>query len=119
MKDQLDVPCNESAKSFEMLCEWLYSKCETEMMTLEDLETKMKEFSVGTTYTKKWLKEKLKKHYGDHIYFTDIPGTRNVVCFRNMIDYIICNNWNENREFDTRVVSTAAKLVREEIGEIE
>ena len=41
-----------------------------------------------------------------------------------MIDYIICNNWYENRESDTckeatRVVSTAAKLVREEIGEIE
>ena len=51
---------------------------------------KMVRFSESReTYSIKWLKEKLKDCYSDHLCFAEIKGRKNVLCFKNMANYII------------------------------
>ena len=40
-------------------------------------------------YTVKMLKQKLQEHYKDFIFFVEVEGHVNIVCFRNMAKYII------------------------------
>ena len=68
----------------------------------------------------KWLKKKLKDCYSDHLYFAEINGRKNVLCFKNMANYIINEKWYGKRQINLddeakRIVITASKLIREEI----
>ena len=79
--------CKESTIAFERVCQWLDVESETEMITLTEIEERMKELSPGeNVYSRYWLKKRLREHYGDHIYFTEVPGSKTVVCFQNMVD---------------------------------
>ena len=70
-----------------MLCQWL-------LYTLAELHDKMTEFSGGSdVYTPKWLKQKLHEYYEDFIFFAEVEGRGNVLCFRNMAGYIINDKW--------------------------
>ena len=70
------------------LCEWLES--EAELYTLSELHQKMKDLSGGKeVYTVKRLKQKLQEHYKEFIFFAEVQGRANVVCFRNMVDFLI------------------------------
>ena len=40
-------------------------------------------------YSIKWLKKKLKDCYSDPLCFAEIKGRKNVLCFKNMANYII------------------------------
>ncbi len=41
----------------------------------------------------KRLKQKLQEHYKECIFFADVEGRGNVVCFRNMAMYVINEKW--------------------------
>jgi hypothetical protein len=72
-------------------------------------------------YGEKYLRTKLEDHYGDHVFFARVGGSRkDVVCFQNMASYIVSDQWYKDRSDDSkkeseRVMIAAAKLVREEI----
>jgi len=42
----------------------------------------------------------LKKHYKEHIFFTEIPGRADVVCFKDMVFFIyeMKKKANQNKE---------------------
>lgn len=109
-------------KWFKALIEWLESESGAELYTLTELHSKMVEFSDGgDVYTIKRLKQKLQEHYKEHIFFANVEGRENVVCFKNMAMYIINEKWQSSRNsMEDKagwIVSTAAKIVRDEIQE--
>ncbi|KAG1656137.1 Solute carrier family 35 member G1 [Nymphon striatum] len=109
---------------FQMLCIWLDVEAGAEFYTLQELHTKMSEIAHGEdVYSVKRLKQKLLKRYQDYIYFAEIGGRSNVVCFRRMVDYILNETWyeerNQNKEREAeKIILTAAKLIMAEIREI-
>ena len=71
-------------------------------------------------YGTKWLKTKLKEKCKDSLYFAEINGRSNVVCFNNMINLIANDKWYESRKSDKTkeaegIVITAAKIIMAEI----
>ena len=73
---------------FRMLYQWLESEADAELCTLAELHDKMTEISGGSdVYTPKRLKQKLHEHYEDFIFFAEVEGHGNVLCFRNMASY--------------------------------
>ena len=85
----------------------------------------MEEFSdeSGAVYSIKRLKQKLQEHY-EFIFFAEIEGQGNVVCFRNMANFIINAKWYSDKKDDIqaeaeRIVIAAAKIIRAEIRERE
>ncbi|KAG1650221.1 hypothetical protein GQR58_028237 [Nymphon striatum] len=107
-----------------MLCIWLDVEAGAEFYTLQELHTEMSEIAHGEdVYSVKRLKQKLLKRYQDYIYFAEIGGRSNVVCFRRMVDYILNETWyeerNQNKEREAeKIILTAAKLIMAEIREI-
>lgn len=101
---------------FEMLCRWIELEADAELYTVAELHAKMAEFSRGSeTYSPKRLKQKVQEHYKQFIFFAEIEGRRNVVCFRNMANYIINGPWHSDKKGDIedeagRIVTAAAKL---------
>ena len=101
------------------LCEWRES--EAELYTLSELHKKLKDLSSGKEmYTVKRLKQKLHEHYKEFIFFAKVQGRANVVCFRNMTDFLINETWQAQRkeniaEESLRIVTTAAKIIQAEI----
>lgn len=109
-------------KWFKVLVEWLESESGAELYTLTELHSKMVEFSNGDdVYTIKRLKQKLQEHYKEHIFFANVEGRENIVCFKNMAKYIITEKWQSSRssieDEAAWIVSTAAKIIRDEIQE--
>ena len=85
-----------------------------------ELHSKMTKFADGFgVYTIKRLKQKLQEHYQEHIFFANVEGHENVVCFRNMAKFIINEKWHSSRngmENEAEwIVTTAAKIIRDEI----
>ena len=109
-------------KWFKALVEWLESESGAELYTLTKLYSKMVEFSNGDdVYTIKRLKQKLQEHYKEHIFFAKVKGRENIVCFKNMAKCIITEKWQSSRnsieDEAAWIVSTAAKIIRDEIQE--
>ena len=108
---------------FQMLCQWLESEADAELYTLAELHDTMSQFSGGLDVcTPKRLKQKLHEYYEDFIFFAEVEGRGNVVCFRNMASYVINDKWHlerkENIEEEAeRIVCAAAKIIRAEIRE--
>ena len=71
-------------QNFEQMCEWLESQCEP--YSLSEVYEKMLEMGGGSDriYSEKWLKVKLQEKYKDHIFFAEVKGKSNVICFREM-----------------------------------
>ena len=111
----------DSSSAFDKLRLWLESEASTDLLTLSELQSKMEEFSESKeTYSTKWLKKKLQDRYCNHLYFAEVNGRKNVVCFKNMVNYIINEQWYEKRRNNVedeakRIVATAAKLIREKL----
>ena len=102
---------------FEEACSYLENVAE--VMSLQELHRKMTELagsSADKVYSSKWTKEKLKKKYGDHLFFAEINGKPNMICFKDMASYIINEKWYADKEANIhdeteRIVTTAAKLI--------
>ena len=57
--------------------------------------------------------------YGNQIFFVEINGRKNVVCFRGAANHIINDKWYKDRksnidEEGERIVKTAAKIIKNE-----
>ena len=110
---------------FKMLCQWLESEAGAESYTLTELHNKMKKISDNSeVYTVKRLKQKLQEHYKEFIFFAEVEGRGNVVCFKNMAKYIINEKWYSDKKANIedeaeRIVITTAKIIRAEIREKE
>ena len=57
------------------------------------------------------------------MYSAEINGRSDVVCFSNMVNYIVNDKWYESRKSDKikeaeRIVITAAKIIMAEIREM-
>ena len=109
---------------FKCLCDWFETESEIELVTLKELHEKMLSLSDGKdVYSIKWLLNKLKELYGDQLIFAEVNGKHNVLCFKNMKNYIINNKWYQERSLNIddeaeRVIKTAAKLIPEEIRQM-
>src|SRR6218665_703981 len=113
----------EMSLAFEKLCSWL-EVSDDELYTLDELQNKMGTLSNSpeSVYSCKQLKRKLEDKYGDHIFFSEINGRKNVIGLRNMVSSIITNKWYTERkenfvEESRRIVVAAAKLIKAEIRE--
>ena len=100
------------------MCSWLVN--ETELLTLDEIRAKMIEISNEKVYTVKRIKQKLRDRYRDNIFFAEISGRKNVVCFRNMVSWIISDPWYNNKRSNAgdeakRIIETAAKLIKSDI----
>ena len=76
----------------------------------------MTAFSDGSdVYTNKRLKQKLQEHYQEHIFFANVEGRENVICFRNMAKFIINEKWQSSRKSKEDeaecIITTAAKTI--------
>ena len=117
-----DRPINkEKVRYSEMLCEWLEKDGNCELYTLQELFTKMEELNSenASTYSKKSLQSKLKGKYRDHIYFTNLPGRSNIVCFRDMASYILCEQKRKTGETEESIITAAAKLIKAELRDLD
>ena len=106
------TPAMHPCKIHLITCVWIEN--DNELYTLEDLRRKMLEDSVDSeVYGVKRLKQKLQEKYKDFVFFAEICGRKNVVCFRNMASWIIRDKWYErktNAEDEAkRIVETAVK----------
>ncbi len=108
----------EKMKWFQMLYLWLESEAGAEMYTLSELHAKMAEFSGGSDiYSIKRFKQKLQEHYKDSIFFAEVGGRDNVICFKDLAKHIVNEKWYSDRKDSIedeaeRIVSAAAKLIK-------
>ena len=114
-------------KPFDGMCEWLESSCEIEIFTLEELQSHVMVETgceADCLYSSKHLKAKRLDRYGDHIFFGEVRGRKNVICFKEMCLFIVSDKWYSERNSDInddsdRIVKAAAKLIAAEIRDIE
>ena len=70
-------------------------------------------------YSEKYLKESLKKYYGDGIYFTNQERRKDVVCFSNHTANIIREHHETTKvnteDRKTAIIKTAASLIANDI----
>ena len=76
----------------------------------------------GEVYRRKQLKRKLKDCYGDHVFLAEMYGRNDVVCFRNMANYILnerCySDWKSDSTQDAyTIIQSTAQIIREEVCE--
>ena len=70
----------------------------------------------------KWIKKKLQEKYSDNVFFAEVAGRKNVICFKDMASYIVSDTWYAERKGNIndkakRIIKTAAKLVKNNIEE--
>jgi hypothetical protein len=107
------------------MCSWI-ELCDDELYSLDELQQKLFEIALGDedrVYSKPQLKRKLEEKYGEHIFFSEVAGKRNVICFRNMATCVIHEKWYSDRRTEiadesVRVVVAAAKLIKAQIREM-
>lgn len=80
--------------AFEQLCKHVETMCSSEnMYTLDDLRSLMLSWGYEDedVYGVKSIKNKQKDRYGEHMFFAEVCGRRNVLCFRDLVSHIFCH----------------------------
>ena len=97
-------------RNFEWVCQWLEKEGDSELYTLAETHDKMEELSEGSEcYSKKYLKEKLIDHYGNHIYFGEHVGRPNPLCFKDMAAWVLGDFKKNSHQSAIDVIIAAAK----------
>lgn len=70
--------------------------------------------------TRKTLKMKLEKHYGDRVVITSVPGGNSILTFLDVNSQILNDHWYKARVANVederqRIIETAACIIREDI----
>ena len=83
-----------------------------------------KEANKTDTYSRRWMKAKLVEKYGERMYFSEIYGKSDVVCFKDTAAILLNDAWynerNENSENEAkRVLDLAAKILLGQIRSTE
>ena len=113
-------PNQLQADNFEKLCQWFEKECES--YTVTELLEQMKRFAndpsdSNQVYSRPtYLKKNLQEKYGDTVFFAEVSGKSDVVCFKNNASSILNDRWYENRKSNSeeeseRIIKTAAKLI--------
>ena len=107
---------NEKQNAFDKLCTFLYENDECQY-SIAELEKKVNE-ECSHAYSRKDLKEKLLKTFGDNI--TELTGKDGVVLFSDTAEKIIHSKRYTDKACDVkaerkRIVETAAAIVREDV----
>ena len=95
------------------------------IIDLDEVPEKIKSMSDDhEPYSNKWLKTKLQQRFGDHLVFSEMRGKKNVPSFKDMVNYIINKKWYDERINNVekeaiRIITTAAKLIQQEIKNID
>ena len=102
---------------FEKVCKWLEN--ELAPVSTSEVHEKMTELANGAdVYSIKQMKRKLEDKYGDDIVITQSDGKANLVCFKNVAQFIISKmekvKGSENE--GEMIVKTAARLIKAEIN---
>ena len=79
--------------------------------------TKMTDNENEDVCSVKRLKQKLEDRYRGHLFFVEVNGRKNVVCFRDMTSPIINDKWYEAKQDNIedkseRIVFAAAKIIK-------
>lgn len=115
--------CGPKEQNFNNLCDWLEENAE--LYTLAELHTKMVENSnPEDVYSSKHLKKKLIDRYKEHIFFSEISGRPNVVCFKDMANYILTDKWHSdfkssNQDDTEKLIIAAAKVITADIRQMD
>ena len=98
---------------FQHIRDWLEITAESEVYSVRELYDKIIKDSDGVGYCLKTFRSKLKARYKDHL------GCKGeLVCFKDMADYILRNLKEEGPKTKENVVKAAAKIGKEEIREM-
>ena len=114
-------------QAFERLCEHLETYCDNEeMYTLEGLRTVMTEWGYRDEdiYGTRSIKNKLKERYGEHMFFAEVRGRKNVLCFKDFASHILSDKWYGEKDADeneraVKVVRQAARLIAAQLRNME
>ncbi len=105
--------------AFNLLCDWLEIEGTGELYTLDELCEQMRKLTGKTleVYSAKSLKQKLTDKYGEHVFFAEIQGRKNVVCFRDMANFIISQIFHSEKKRNPdeeihHIITSAAKLIK-------
>ena len=100
------------------LSAWLDENMEHQLYTLEEVYQKYPSFDTtegkSLSYTKRYLKSKLKEMYGDSIYFTNQERRADVLCFKDTTANII-REYHKNDgigDEKTKIIKAAVKLLK-------
>ena len=105
-------------ESFENVCAWLKTEGDCDLHALKELQRKMKDINGKGSYSSVYLKKKLKERYNDHVYFSELSGQADVICFREMANYIIKQKKKKQDEAKANIIMAAAKNIKAEIREL-
>ena len=89
-----------------------YLKCTKKMLDIAGSEE--------CAYSQKCLEKKLEDKYSHHIRFVQSGENATKICLRNMVDYLVTEEWYNQRMSNAedeveRIIKTAAKLIIENI----
>ena len=105
---------SDMTNAFEKICDWSE---ESEVYSIQELYGKMVKDNDGVIYTLKSFREKLKAKYKDH--FVKRSGCKGeLVCFKEMTDFILRKLKEDGSETKEKIVKVAAKIIKEEIREM-
>ena len=85
--------CHKEQENSDILykrIEW-----EVEIHSLSEIYSKIIEFveENNDVYPKQWLQIKLKVKYWELLMFTEVSGKPNIVCFKNMTEFVVNGKW--------------------------
>jgi len=97
--------CESKLETFETLCLWI-ELCDDELYTLTELHSKLGEIAFGDeerVYSKQQLKRKLEEKYGDHMFFAEVAGKHNVICFVTWLHVLLMTSGTASRSLKLRM----------------
>ena len=112
--------CPKMQAVFNLTCDWL--ETEIDLFSYENFPLKMEEVPSDETCSVKRIKQKLQKMYKENLFFAEVSGRKNVVCFRNMVNWITRDQWYDNKRQNADdeakcIIETAAKIIKNKLKE--
>ena len=113
--------CNKEQKNSDILYKRIES--EAEIHSMSEIYSKIIGFveENNDVYTKRWLQIKLKFNYWELVTFTEVSGKPNIVCFKNMTEFVVNDKWFSKREKEYLndeadwIIVTAAMLTNKHV----
>ena len=110
---------SDMTNAFDKICDWLENSEESEVYSIQELYDGMVKDNDDVAYTLKSFRDKLKAKYKDHVYFVKSARCKGeLVCFKEMTDYILRQLKEQGSETKEEVVKAAAKIIKEVIKEM-
>uniref|UniRef100_UPI00358EB1D5 peptidyl-tRNA hydrolase 2, mitochondrial isoform X1 n=1 Tax=Myxine glutinosa TaxID=7769 RepID=UPI00358EB1D5 len=93
---------SDQNEAFDKVCSFLEDNDE-EQLTITDLVARMEQYlgdSESNAYGNQYMKEQLKKRYGESIFMAEGRGLKDIVTFREKMSQILRDHYNAPREDD-------------------